>query len=121
MAGVSLMKSLQYPSSGPGRAQVANQGSSGALVTNEPAETAAFDPYIGKKVLTRWPEDNNFYEAVITDYNPTDVCGTFDCFSSSLLSRSSFHPRLFFVRADMLWFMTSIQKMRLGSGSISMK
>eukprot|EP00268_Persea_americana_P043320 TRINITY_DN4351_c0_g1_i5.p1 TRINITY_DN4351_c0_g1~~TRINITY_DN4351_c0_g1_i5.p1 ORF type:complete len:489 (-),score=131.70 TRINITY_DN4351_c0_g1_i5:458-1924(-) len=72
LAGGSSMKSLQYPSSGPGRAQVANRGSSGALVTNEPAETAAFDPYIGKKVLTRWPEDNNFYEAVITDYNPTE-------------------------------------------------
>lgn len=80
------MKSLQYPSAGPtGRAQVANRVSSGALVANEPAETAAFDRYIGKKVLTRWPEDNNFYEAVITDYNPADVCGIFYWFNSSLL------------------------------------
>lgn len=30
------------------------------------------DPLIGKKVRTRWPDDNNFYEAVITDYNPVE-------------------------------------------------
>ncbi|GMP61364.1 hypothetical protein CsSME_00023859 [Camellia sinensis var. sinensis] len=27
---------------------------------------------VGRKVWTRWPEDNNFYEAVITDYNPVE-------------------------------------------------
>ncbi|TXG65042.1 hypothetical protein EZV62_012036 [Acer yangbiense] len=43
LPGVSSMKSMQYPSSGPaGRDQ------------------------------TRWPDDNNFYEAVITDYNPVE-------------------------------------------------
>lgn len=31
------------------------------------------DPLIGKKVWTRWIEDNNFYEAVIHDFNPLDV------------------------------------------------
>ncbi|XP_078432561.1 protein EMSY-LIKE 3-like [Wolffia australiana] len=36
------------------------------------AEGSTFDPLIGRKVWTRWPEDNNFYEAVITDYNPTE-------------------------------------------------
>ncbi|KAJ8638111.1 hypothetical protein MRB53_012378 [Persea americana] len=71
LPGVSSIKSLQYPSTTPtGRAQVANRGSSGALVANELAETG--DRYIGKKVLTRWPDDNNFYEAVITNYNPAD-------------------------------------------------
>ncbi|XP_019168134.1 PREDICTED: protein EMSY-LIKE 4-like [Ipomoea nil] len=30
---------------------------------------APFDPLIGRKVRTRWPDDNNFYEAIITDYN----------------------------------------------------
>ncbi|XP_043691404.1 protein EMSY-LIKE 3-like isoform X1 [Telopea speciosissima] len=73
MPGVSSMKSMQYPSTGPtGRGQVPNRVSSGALVTNEPAEAAAFDPLIGRRVKTRWPEDNNFYEAVITDYNPVE-------------------------------------------------
>ncbi|KAA8520293.1 hypothetical protein F0562_014549 [Nyssa sinensis] len=69
--GVSSMK-MQYPSSGPtGRAQLGNRVSSGALAS-EPAEAASFDPLIGRKVRTRWPDDNNFYEAVITDYNPTE-------------------------------------------------
>lgn len=63
------MKSMQYASSGPtGRGQVGNRG------VNEPAEAATFDPLIGRKVRTRWPDDNNFYEAVITDYNPVEVC-----------------------------------------------
>ncbi|XP_056165841.1 protein EMSY-LIKE 3-like isoform X2 [Syzygium oleosum] len=30
------------------------------------------DSLIGKKVWTRWPDDNNFYEAVITDYNSVE-------------------------------------------------
>ncbi|RVW93589.1 Protein EMSY-like 3 [Vitis vinifera] len=67
LPGASSMKSMQYASSGPtGRGQVANRG------VNEPAEAATFDPLIGRKVRTRWPDDNNFYEAVITDYNPVE-------------------------------------------------
>lgn len=66
------MNPTQYTSTGPtGRAQVANRGSSGAVVANEPAEGARL---IGRKVMTRWPADKNFYEAVITNYNPADVC-----------------------------------------------
>nr|KAJ0220920.1 hypothetical protein LSAT_V11C200087230 [Lactuca sativa] len=30
------------------------------------------DPLIGRKVWTRWPEDNSFYEAVISDFNPIE-------------------------------------------------
>ena len=64
------MKSMPYPSTGPsGRGQVANRSSTGAV-----AEAPPFDPLIGRKVMTRWPEDNNFYEAVITDHNPVEVC-----------------------------------------------
>ncbi|KAL5765083.1 hypothetical protein ACOSP7_017379 [Xanthoceras sorbifolium] len=55
-----------------GRAQVPNRGSSGAFGANETAEAATYDPLIGRKVWTRWPEDNHFYEAVITDYNPAE-------------------------------------------------
>ncbi|WOL13965.1 hypothetical protein Cni_G22745 [Canna indica] len=36
----------------------------------EPGEVAANASLIGQKVMTRWPDDNNFYEAVITDYKP---------------------------------------------------
>ncbi|GMY16137.1 protein EMSY-LIKE 3 [Fagus crenata] len=62
--------SMQFPSTGlTGRAQVSNRGSSGALATNEPSAGATYDPLIGRKVWTRWPDDNHFYEAVITDYN----------------------------------------------------
>ena len=66
---------MQFPSAGhTGRTQANNRGSSGAFVTNEPAEAASYGPLLGKKVWTRWPEDNHFYEAVITDYNPVEVC-----------------------------------------------
>ncbi|PON65502.1 EMSY N-terminal [Parasponia andersonii] len=70
LPGVSSMK--QYPSSAPsGRGQVVNRVPSGAIVS-ERSEGAALDSLIGKKVRTRWPDDNNFYEAVITDYNPVE-------------------------------------------------
>lgn len=71
LTGVSSMK--QYPSSGPGgRNQVTNRVSSGAVM-GEPAEGSTFDQLIGRRVRTRWPDDNNFYEAVITDYNQAEV------------------------------------------------
>lgn len=72
------MKSIQYPSAGlTGRPQVASRGSSDPFVGNETAEGTTYDPLIGKKVWTRWPEDNHFYEAVITDYNHVEVYFTF--------------------------------------------
>ncbi|KAB1224884.1 hypothetical protein CJ030_MR1G008842 [Morella rubra] len=70
LPGASSMK--QYPLSGPtGRGQVANRVSSGA-VASQPPEGATVDPLIGRRVRTRWPDDNNFYEAVITDYNSAE-------------------------------------------------
>jgi len=70
------MMSIQFPSTGlTSQSQVTNQGgSSGAFATKGPAEAASYDPWIGRKVWTRWPEDNHFYEAVITDYNAAEVC-----------------------------------------------
>ncbi|PON48826.1 Agenet- EMSY domain containing protein [Parasponia andersonii] len=68
--GARSKKPKSFPSTGlPGRAQATNRGTLGAFATTEAAEGAAFDPLIGRKVWTRWPEDNHFYEAVITDYN----------------------------------------------------
>ncbi|KAF9597224.1 hypothetical protein IFM89_016365 [Coptis chinensis] len=71
--GVSTTKSMQFPLTGAaGRGQVASRGPSGALAANEPSEAAAYDPLVGRKVMTRWPEDNSFYEAVITNYDPVE-------------------------------------------------
>ncbi|KAL3533919.1 hypothetical protein ACH5RR_007440 [Cinchona calisaya] len=50
--------------------QQSNQGL-GARFTNELADRTC-DPLIGRKVMTRWPADSNFYEAMITDYNPLE-------------------------------------------------
>ncbi|CAI9786080.1 unnamed protein product [Fraxinus pennsylvanica] len=69
--GASSIK-RQYPVLGPtGRGQFGNHISSGGL-TYEPAEAASYDTLVGRKVRTRWPDDNNFYEAVITNYKPDE-------------------------------------------------
>ncbi|XP_062192595.1 protein EMSY-LIKE 3-like isoform X2 [Phragmites australis] len=66
LPGAPAVKSM--PSSvGPGgRGSIMNRNISGGL----PPEGLRLDPLIGRKVLTRWPDDNNFYEAVITNYDP---------------------------------------------------
>ncbi|KAG8653119.1 hypothetical protein MANES_06G169500v8 [Manihot esculenta] len=71
--GPRSKKPKSYPSTGlTGRAQAGIRSSSGAFATNEAAEATSYDPLIGRKVWTRWPEDNQYYEAVITDYNPVE-------------------------------------------------
>ncbi|KAK8554155.1 hypothetical protein V6N13_073072 [Hibiscus sabdariffa] len=72
LPGLSSAKAIHYPSVSAGSRQFNNRGFVGGFPANEPAEGATFDPLIGRKVWTRWPEDNNFYEAVITDYNPSE-------------------------------------------------
>ncbi|KAJ8436477.1 hypothetical protein Cgig2_000462 [Carnegiea gigantea] len=60
---------MQCPSMAPPRRpQVSNCSTSGAAVSNQPAEATNLDPLIGQRLWTRWPEDNNFYQAVITDF-----------------------------------------------------
>ncbi|EPS57556.1 hypothetical protein M569_17261, partial [Genlisea aurea] len=44
----------------------------GGAFAKEAVEGAPCDPLVGRKVKTRWPEDNAFYEAVITDYNQAE-------------------------------------------------
>ncbi|KAG8057220.1 hypothetical protein GUJ93_ZPchr0002g25754 [Zizania palustris] len=41
--------------------------------TTTPHALPSMDPtsLINRKIYTRWPDDNNFYEATITDYNPS--------------------------------------------------
>lgn len=62
---------MQYASGPAGRGQFSNCVSSGGIA--EPAEGGSSDPLIGRKVRMRWPDDNTFYEAVITMYNPVEV------------------------------------------------
>lgn len=69
--GLSSIK--QYPSSGlGGRNKVPNRAPSG-IDMGEPAMGASLDSLVGRKVRTRWPDDNNFYEAIISDYNRAEV------------------------------------------------
>ncbi|XP_022641574.1 protein EMSY-LIKE 3 isoform X2 [Vigna radiata var. radiata] len=73
-SGTQTKKQKTFPSSGiTSRSQVTNQGRpSDAFAAKGPVEGASYDPCIGRKVWTRWPEDNHFYEAVITDYNAAE-------------------------------------------------
>ncbi|KAJ0714114.1 putative ENT domain, Agenet domain, plant type, protein EMSY-LIKE, plant [Helianthus annuus] len=62
--GKKPQSSLQYGSASfNGREQVPKQGFD---------EDNNSDPLIGRKVWTRWPEDNNFYEAIIKKFNPVE-------------------------------------------------
>jgi hypothetical protein len=56
-------------------------GRGAGVVTDSPA-----DHHLGRRVKTRWPEDNTFYEAVITDYSAEKV-------HFSYPERLSFVPR----------------------------
>ncbi|KAL4565712.1 hypothetical protein LXL04_029815 [Taraxacum kok-saghyz] len=52
---------------------LSNHGSSTIGLPNESSEVvvgSTRDQLIGSKLRTRWPDDNNFYEAVIVEYNP---------------------------------------------------
>lgn len=49
-----------------------SHGSTGVLGPHETAMPGTGDQLVGRKVLTRWPDDNHFYEAVITRYNASD-------------------------------------------------
>ncbi|KAK3010858.1 hypothetical protein RJ639_012964 [Escallonia herrerae] len=72
LPGVPPRKIQPLPNLGrTGRGHIGNRVSSGGFAS-EPVEAALFSPLIGRKVRTRWPDDNNFYEAVITDYNPVE-------------------------------------------------
>ncbi|XP_039815870.1 protein EMSY-LIKE 3-like isoform X3 [Panicum virgatum] len=65
ITGGPAVKSMP-PSAGPcGRGPVINRNTSAGL----PPEGPQLNPLISRKVMTRWPDDNSFYEAVITDYD----------------------------------------------------
>ncbi|KAK9736023.1 hypothetical protein RND81_04G245400 [Saponaria officinalis] len=59
-------RAIPYPPAAhAGRPPNANRCS--AFGVSEPSEAPNTDPLIGRKVWTRWPDDKNFYEAVIMD------------------------------------------------------
>ncbi|XP_022889120.1 protein EMSY-LIKE 3-like [Olea europaea var. sylvestris] len=70
--GPSLVMGGRRPNSGqqvvtpakPTQYHINNLGSSGAPSANDLTEST-HDPLIGRRVMMRWPADNNFYEAVI--------------------------------------------------------
>lgn len=64
----------RYPSTVPTPRGVSNgNGASALFAINTNVEVPRCERLIGRKVMIRWPEDNNFYEAIITDYNPQKV------------------------------------------------
>ncbi|CAI9297784.1 unnamed protein product [Lactuca saligna] len=74
-AGIQTPKSSpRYPLMGrTPRGMLSNHGSSTIGIPNEASDVVVGttrDQLIGRKLRTRWPDDNNFYEAVIVDYNP---------------------------------------------------
>ncbi|KAL6569782.1 hypothetical protein OROMI_014296 [Orobanche minor] len=68
--GATSMR-MQYASGPAGRGRFSNCVSSGGIAA-ESAEGGSSDPLIGRKIRMKWPEDNTFYEAVITMYNPVE-------------------------------------------------
>lgn len=72
-SGIQTPKpSPRYPLVGrTPRGMLSNHGSSTIALPNETSDVGTTrDQLIGRKLRTRWPDDNNFYEAVIVDYNP---------------------------------------------------
>lgn len=75
--GGSAVKSMPSSAGPGGRGTIINRNMSAGL----PPESSQLNPLIGRKVMTRWPDDNSFYEAEITDYDASKVC---------LISKGSF-------------------------------
>lgn len=76
------IKSPRYPLMGrTPRGVLSNHGSSAIPLANEATDvsTTTRDHLVGRKLKTRWPDDNNFYEAVIVDYNPVQVLFRCNC------------------------------------------
>ncbi|CAH2073806.1 unnamed protein product [Thlaspi arvense] len=57
-----------YPSIGSTR----NRSFNNRVVSGAVSANGSDESLIGRKVWTKWPEDNSFYEAVVTQYNVTE-------------------------------------------------
>ncbi|CAM0950841.1 unnamed protein product [Alopecurus aequalis] len=67
--GGSVVKSMPSSAGPSGRGPQMNRNFPGRPPAPEPSQGQHVDPLINQRVMTRWPEDNSFYEATITDYN----------------------------------------------------
>jgi hypothetical protein len=72
--GGSVVKSMPSSAGPSGRGPQMNRNFPGRPPAPEPSQGQHVDPLINQRVMTRWPEDNSFYEATITDYNAEKVC-----------------------------------------------
>ncbi|CAH2058018.1 unnamed protein product, partial [Thlaspi arvense] len=71
--GSSSAKPISYhPSDQPPRGQVMSRLPSAPARSSEPTNGAEPESFVGRRVRTKWPEDNTFYEALITKFNPVD-------------------------------------------------
>ncbi|KAF8113868.1 hypothetical protein N665_0045s0106 [Sinapis alba] len=52
--------------------QVMNRLPAGPTSSSGPAKGTEPESFVGRRVKTRWPEDNTFYEAAITKYDPVE-------------------------------------------------
>lgn len=74
--------------------QQPNQGT-GALVINELSQRTC-ESLVGRKVMTRFSDDSNFCEAIITDYDPVEVCSNLCEIHRLLCITNRVHILLFF-------------------------
>ncbi|XP_018472751.1 protein EMSY-LIKE 4-like isoform X2 [Raphanus sativus] len=72
--GSSSIKPIPYhpPDQQPPRGQVMNRLPSGPSSSSEPTKGTGPESFVGRRVRTRWPEDNTFYEASISKYDPVE-------------------------------------------------
>ncbi|KAK4785520.1 hypothetical protein SAY86_002209 [Trapa natans] len=75
LASSKKPKNFAHPPPPPGlagRRHAVKSSFMGGFASNGHAKSRTPDPLVGKKVWTRWPDDYNFYEAVINNYNPVE-------------------------------------------------
>uniref|UniRef100_A0A1J3K6K9 ENT domain-containing protein n=1 Tax=Noccaea caerulescens TaxID=107243 RepID=A0A1J3K6K9_NOCCA len=71
--GSSSAKPVSYHSSEqPPRGLILNRLPSGPASSSEPTNGIDPESIVGRRVKTKWPEDNTFYEALITKYSPVE-------------------------------------------------
>ncbi|CAN7117371.1 unnamed protein product [Brassica rapa subsp. narinosa] len=69
----SRKKQKTFPSYHPSIGPAGNRSFNSRVVSGGIAGDGSAEALIGRKVWTKWPEDNHFYEAIITQYNAVEV------------------------------------------------
>ncbi|KAG2315572.1 hypothetical protein Bca52824_018694 [Brassica carinata] len=68
----SRKKQKTFPSYHPSIAAAGNRSFNSRVVPGGITADGSAEALIGRKVWTKWPEDNHFYEAIITQYNAVE-------------------------------------------------